>query len=214
MKNLVRIDSFINSYYKDDEGILGEIYEEALRNNVPVIKKVTRELMKVLLLCNKPLRILEIGTAVGYSSLFMSNYLNEEAKIVTIELDAKRYLVAKDNINKLSKSHTIEIINGDALSVIKEMKDEFDFIFVDAAKGQYINYLEDVMRLLKVGGMIFSDNVLQDGEVLESHYLVEKRNRTIHSRMREYLYEINNCEQLETSILSVGDGVALSLKIK
>lgn len=214
MINLNRIDSFINSHYKDDDGILGDIYEEALNNNVPVIKRVTRELMKVLLLCNRPMRVLEIGAAVGYSSLYMSKYLPEEAKITTIELDAARYAIAKNNIFNLGKSHMIEIINGDALEVIKNMEDNFDFIFVDAAKGQYINYFEDVLRLLNVGGMIFSDNVLQDGDVLESHYLVEKRNRTIHSRMREYLYTLNNCEQLETSILSVGDGVALSIKVK
>lgn len=213
MYTLERISSFIKSYIHDDEGELGNIYQKAVKNNVPVMRPETRELIKTQLLIKKPQNVLEIGTAVGYSSLYMSKYLCEDSKITTIELDEERYNQAVDNIKYLGKDDVITVIKGDASDVLKTLPDkEFDFAFVDAAKGQYINYLPDVLRLVKSGGLIISDNVLQDGDVLESHYLVEKRNRTIHDRMREYLYVLNNDERLETAILSVGDGVALSVR--
>lgn len=212
MLTLDRISSFVKSYIHDDDGALGELYNKAIEDKVPVIRPETRELIKTQLLISKPLNVLEVGTAVGYSSLYMSNYISEDAHITTIELDDERYNMAVANIDRLGKSSVIDVIKGDAAEVLKTLPDDaYDFAFVDAAKGQYIYYLPDVLRVVKTGGLIVSDNVLQDGEVLESHFVVEKRNRTIHDRMREYLYTLNNDERLETAILSVGDGVALSV---
>lgn len=208
-----RMTSFIKSYIKDDEDELYKLYCYAKANKIPVMRETTRELMKVNLLISKPLDILEIGTAVGYSSLYMSKYIKDGASITTIELDEDRYDMAIENIRRFGKENVINAILGDATEVLKTLKtDSFDFVFVDAAKGQYINYLEDILRILKKGGLMISDNVLQDGEIMESHFVVEKRNRTIHDRMREFLYTITNDERLETAILSVGDGVAISVK--
>ncbi len=213
MQQFDRITSFIRSYIKDDEGELGKIYSDAIDNRVPVMRPETRELLKTQLIIKKPVHVLEIGTAVGYSSLFMSQYLGKDGRITTIELDDDRVNIAKNNIKKLDKESVIKVIKGDAAEVLKDLEaDSYDFAFVDAAKGQYINYYTEVMRLVKSGGVIVSDNILQDGDVLESHYTVEKRNRTIHDRMREYLYTICNDDRLDTSLLSVGDGVAISVK--
>lgn len=213
MGDMERISSFVNSFIKDDEGSLEEIYNEAVVRGVPVIRKASRELLKTQLLIKKPKNILEIGTAVGYSSLFMSQYTDEECRITTIELDEQRVATARDNIKLLGKENVIEVIKGDALFVLKELPDaSYDFLFVDAAKGQYINYYEDVLRIAKPSAVIISDNILQDGEILESHYTVEKRNRTIHDRMREYLYNITHDDRVESAILSVADGMAVTVK--
>ena len=213
MGDMERISSFVNSFIKDDEGSLEELYNEAVVRGVPVIRKASRELLKTQLLIKKPKNILEIGTAVGYSSLFMSQYTDEECRITTIELDEQRVATARDNIKLLGKENVIEVIKGDALFVLKELPDaSYDFLFVDAAKGQYINYYEDVLRIAKPGAVIISDNILQDGEILESHYTVEKRNRTIHDRMREYLYKITHDDRVESAILSVADGMAVTVK--
>lgn len=207
-----KVSSFIRSYIADDEGHLGEIYAEAVEQQVPVIRKETRELLKTQLLLLKPFHILEIGTAVGYSSLYMTKWLPKEAHITTIEISDERIQKAKENIASMGKENQITILEGDAADVLKTLSDDmYDFIFVDAAKGQYIFYLPDVLRVAKPGALIFSDNILQDGDVLESHFTVEKRNRTIHDRMRDYIYALCNEECLETAILSVADGVALSV---
>lgn len=213
MQDFERITSFINSFNRDDEGTLGEIYEKAQENLVPVIRRETRELLKLLLLMNHPVNILEIGTAVGYSALYMSKYASCHTHITTIELDEGRAEEAGANIRKLGMESMITVIQGDAAAVLPKLNGSFDMIFVDAAKGQYIKYFEPCMQLLSVGGILVSDNVLQDGEILESHFLVNKRDRTIHDRMREYLYRIKNDNRLETAILSVGDGVAVSVRI-
>ena len=212
-QTMERISSFIKSFIKDDEGKLGQIYLEAVKNQVPVMRPETRELLKTQLIMKKPMQLLEIGTAVGYSSIYMSNYLAEGGKITTVELDEERVKIAKSNIIDMDKQDVIEVIQGDAYEVLKTLPDNYyDFAFVDAAKGQYINYYPDVMRVVKMGGVIISDNVLQDGDVLESHFTVDKRNRTIHDRMREYLYTITHDDRLDTALVSVGDGVAISIK--
>ncbi len=208
-----RISSFIKAYISDDEGLLGQIYSEAIRDRVPVMRPETRELLKTQLIMKKPMQLLEIGTAVGYSSIYMSQYLGENGKITTIELDEERVKIARKNIEAMSLSKVIEVLQGDAYEVLKTLPDDaYDFAFVDAAKGQYINYYSDVMRVVRSGGIIISDNILQDGDVLESHFTVDKRNRTIHDRMREYIYTITHDDRLDTAILSVGDGVAISIK--
>lgn len=213
MVTLDRVSSFVRSYIKDDEGLLGQIYNKALEDKVPVMRPETKEFIKTQLLIKKPINIIEIGTAVGYSALFMSQYIAKEAHITSIELDEDRVREAEANILKAGKKEQIKIIQGDAAEVLKTLTDSmYDFAFVDAAKGQYINYLPDVKRIIKTDGVIISDNILQDGEVLESHFVVEKRNRTIHDRMRDYLYAITHDEELSTSVLSVADGIAVSVK--
>lgn len=207
-----RITSFINSMNRDNEGIVGEIEKEAIADEVPIIRKETKEWMKTMLLIKKPLRILEVGTAVGFSAIYMSQYLPEGAHITTIEKWEPRIEKAKANFIRAGVEDRITLLEGDAAVVLKELQETYDFIFMDAAKGQYIHFLPDVIRLLEKGGILISDNVLQDGEVLDSKYVVTRRNRTIHARMREYLYTLKNHEQLETSILPLGDGVALSVK--
>lgn len=156
--------------------------------------------------------ILEVGTAVGFSALLMSENAPDGCEITTIENYEKRIPIARENFRRAGRESQITLIEGDAFEVMKDLAGCYDFIFMDAAKGQYIHYLPEVMRLLKEGGTLVSDNVLQDGDIIESRFAVERRNRTIHSRMREYLYELKHHEMLVTSILPLGDGVAVSVK--
>lgn len=207
-----RITSFINSMNKDGEGIVEVIRREALRDEVPIIRLETQEWMKTMLLIKKPKRILEVGTAVGYSAIYMSQYMPEDAHITTIEKWEPRIEQAKINFARAKVEDRIRLLEGDAAQWLAQLEGSFDFIFMDAAKGQYIHFLPDVIRLLAKDGVLISDNVLQDGDVLDSRYIVERRNRTIHSRMREYLYALKNHEELTTSIIPLGDGVALSVK--
>lgn len=213
-----RITSFINSMNQDEKGIIGIIEQEALAEEVPIIRKETKEWLKTMLLIKKPMRILEVGTAVGFSAIYMTEYIDSEAHITTIEKWEPRIARAKINFERAGVTDRITLLEGDAADILRDLAARndmhFDFIFMDAAKGQYIHFLPDVIALLEKDGMLISDNVLQDGEVLDSRYVVERRNRTIHSRMREYLYTLKNHEQLETSVLPLGDGVALSVKIK
>ncbi|MBE5941276.1 MAG: O-methyltransferase [Lachnospiraceae bacterium] len=207
-----RITSFINSMNQDDEGIVAIIEKEALEDDVPIIRKETKEWMKTMLLIKKPMRVLEVGTAVGFSAIYMNQFLREGAHITTIEKWEPRIEKAKVNFERANVCKNITLLEGDAADILKELDGTFDFIFMDAAKGQYIHFLPDVIRLLAKDGVLVSDNVLQDGEVLDSKFVVNRRNRTIHTRMREYLYTLKNHESLETSIIPIGDGVALSVK--
>lgn len=208
-----RITSFINSMNADEQGIIGQIEEEALRDGVPIIRKETKEWMKTMLLIQQPCQVLEVGTAVGFSAIYMSQFLPEGGHITTIEKWEPRIEKAKENFKRADKEDCITLLEGDAADILKGLQGSYDLIFMDAAKGQYIHFLPDVIRLLRKGGVLISDNVLQDGEVLDSKYVVERRNRTIHSRMREYLYMLKNHEGLETSIIPLGDGVSLSVKM-
>lgn len=207
-----RITSFINSMSPDDEGILRDIELEALQEEVPIIRKETKEWIKTVLLIKKPVRVLEVGTAVGFSAIYMSRFLPKDGCITTIEKWQPRIEKAKENFKRAGVEDRIVLLEGDAVDILKELQGSFDFVFMDAAKGQYIHFLPDVIRLLEAGGVLISDNVLQDGEVLDSKYVVNRRNRTIHTRMREYLYTLKNHEWLDTSIIPLGDGVALSVK--
>ena len=207
-----RITSFINSMNADETGIVGEIEAEAIRDEVPIIRKETKEWIKTMLLIKQPLRVLEVGAAVGFSAIYMSQFLPEGGHITTIEKWEPRIEKAKENFKRAGKEDCITLLEGDAADILKELEGLYDLIFMDAAKGQYIHFLPDVIRLLAPDGVLISDNVLQDGEVLDSKYVVERRNRTIHARMREYLYTLKNQEGLETSIIPLGDGVALSVK--
>lgn len=207
-----RMVTYIHSLEGSESDIIETIEQEALDTFVPIIRKETQSFLKVLLMMKKPLRVLEVGTAVGFSAILMSEYMPKEGHITTIENYEKRIPIARENFKRAGKEDKITLIQGDALEVMKELEEPFDFIFMDAAKGQYIHYLPEALRLLEIGGVLMSDNVLQDGDIIESRFAVERRNRTIHSRMREYLYELKHHEQLQTSILPLGDGVALSIK--
>lgn len=207
-----RLTTFVNSMYPSLSRFLLDIEKEALENDVPIIRKDMQNFLRTILAMKQPKRILEVGTAVGFSAILMAEYNPVDCHIVTIENYDKRIPIARANIEKAGKSHQIELIQGDAMDILPTLQGEFDFIFMDAAKGQYIHFLPELMRLLAAGGILLSDNVLQDGDIVESHYAVTRRNRTIHKRMREYLYELTHMEELHTSILNVGDGVTLSVK--
>lgn len=207
-----RITTFINSMDTENSEILEAIEKEALDTHVPIIRKEMQSFLKMLITIQKPMRILEIGTAVGFSALLMSEYAPRECAITTIENYAKRIPIARGNFTRAKKEDRITLIEGDAMDVLPNMEAGFDFIFVDAAKGQYIHYLPEVLRLLKNGGTLVSDNVLQEGDIIESRFAVERRNRTIHARMRKYLFELKHRDELVTAILPLGDGVAVSAK--
>ena len=207
-----RMVTYIHSLESSESEIIEAIEQEALDTFVPIIRKETQSFLKVLLMMNKPKRILEVGTAVCFSAILMSEYMPQDAHITTIENYEKRIPIARQYFKRAGKEDKITLIQGDALEVMKELSGPYDFIFMDAAKGQYIHYMPEVLRLLSKGGVLMSDNVLQDGDIIESRFAVERRNRTIHSRMREFLYELKHLEQLQTSILPLGDGVALSIK--
>ena len=187
-----RIVTFINSMETENSRILENIEREALDARVPIIRKEMQSFLKVLLLVKRPMRVLEVGTAVGFSALLIP--------------------IARENFRRAGKEAQITLLEGDAQDVLKTLDEPYDFIFMDAAKGQYIHFLPDVLRLLVPGGLLVSDNVMQDGSIIESRFCVERRDRTIHARMREYLYELKHNELLETSIVPLGDGVALSVK--
>lgn len=205
-----RLSVFINSFESDNPDYLSFVEKEALSEDVPIIRKETQSLLKFILKANSIHNILEVGTAVGFSALFMAEY--SDAKITTIEKYEKRIPKALNNFEKYDKDKKITLIEGDATDILKEIDEKYDLIFMDAAKAQYINFLPDVKRLLAKGGLLISDNVLQDLDILESKFAVERRDRTIHKRMREYLFEITHCEEFTTIILPSGDGVAISLK--
>jgi predicted O-methyltransferase YrrM len=170
--------------------------------------------LKLLLTMQKPKRILEVGTAVGFSAILMAEYNPYPCEIVTIENYDKRIPIARKNFVRAGKEQQITLLEGDATEVLKNLDEPFDMIFMDAAKGQYINFFGDVMRLLKKDGVLVSDNVLQDGDIIESHFAVTRRNRTIHKRMREYLYELTHRDDLVTAVLPIGDGITVSTKTK
>ena len=207
-----RMVTYINSLDKGNTAFLDELEKEARENRVPIIRREMQSFLKVLLRITSPRLILEVGTAVGFSTLLMSEYAPEDCRITTIENYEKRIPIARENFRKAGKEDRITLLEGDAAQVLKTLEGSYDFIFMDAAKAQYIHFLPDILRLLSNGGILVSDNVLQDGDLIESHFAVERRNRTIYKRMREYLYVLKNHEQLETSSLPLGDGVTLSVK--
>ena len=169
--------------------------------------------LKTLLAIKKPERLLEIGTAVGYSAILMSENIGAGAHITTVENYAPRISAAKKNFRRAGKEDVITLLEGDAAKVLKNLSGEYDFIFMDAAKAQYIAILPDIMRLLARGGILVTDNVLQEGEITKPRFGVTRRNRTIYERMREYLYEVTHCDGLQTSIVPIGDGITLSVKL-
>lgn len=207
-----RMAAFIDSLDKGNTPFLDKIEKDALAHQVPVIRKSMQSLLKFLLALTRPRNILEVGTAVGFSALLMDEYSPAGCHITTIEKYEKRIPVAAENFKRAGAGDRITLLEGDAAEILKTLEDSYDFIFMDAAKGQYIHFLPDIIRLLTPGGILISDNVLQDGDIVESRFAVTRRNRTIHARMRDYLYELKHSPVLETVVLPTGDGVTLSTK--
>lgn len=207
-----RMAAFIDSLDKGNTPFLDKIEKEAQEGQIPVIRKPVQSLLKFFLALTKPQSILEVGTAVGFSALLMDEYSPAGCHITTIEKYEKRIPLARENFRRAGAEERITLLEGDAAELLKELNDSYDLIFMDAAKGQYIHFLPDVLRLLSDGGLLVSDNVLQDGDIVESRFAVSRRNRTIHARMRDYLYELKHHPELETAVLPVGDGVTVSVR--
>ena len=208
-----RVLDFIRSFGVDrGSEALHMIEKEAIRDDVPIIRKESGELLRILLQIKKPEKILEVGAAIGFSSVFMGENTDNNTHITTIENYPPRIERAKVNIALAGMEDKITLISGDAAEVLKELSGSWDFIFMDAAKGQYIHFMPEVMRLLAPGGILVSDNVLQDGDIFESRYGIKRRNHTIHNRRREYLYALTHDEALDNVILETGDGMAISVK--
>ena len=207
-----RLVTFINSFDSGNTKELEQIEKEAIETYVPIIRKEMQSFLKLLLSIKKPVRILEVGTAIGFSAILMAEYNPISCEIITIENYEKRIPIARANFVRTGKHEQITLLEGDAAEVLKTLEEPFDFIFMDAAKGQYVHFMPEVLRLLKKDGILVSDNVLQDGDIIESRYIVTRRNRTIHKRMRDYLYQLTHHEELVTSILPIGDGITVSVK--
>lgn len=207
-----RLVTYINSLDTGNTEILDEIEREALDSYVPIIRKEMQSFLKLLLELKRPVRILEVGTAVGFSAILMAEYNPVSCEILTIENYEKRIPIARENFRRAQKQEVITLLEGDAKEVLKTITEPFDLIFMDAAKGQYLNFLPEVLRLLNPGGILVSDNVLQDGDIIQSRFAVTRRKRTIHKRMREYLYELTHRDELTTSVLPIGDGITLSIR--
>lgn len=207
-----RLVAFIDSFDKGNTPLLDEVQKYALETEVPIIRKDMQSFLKFLMDFQRPEKVLEVGTGIGFSALLMSEYAPATTHITTIEKYEKRIPIAREYFRRAGKEEQITLLEGDAADILANLEESYDMIFMDAAKGQYLNFLPDVLRLVKDGGLLVSDNVLKEGEIIESRFAVTRRNRTIHARMREYLYEITHHPELRTSILTLGDGITLSIK--
>jgi len=209
-----RTSSFLRSLGPALPPYLAAAEEEARRDFIPIIRKEAQTLIMTLITALQPRSILEIGTAVGFSTMLMREYAPECCHITTIESSGQRAEAARKHFREAGAEDSITLVEDDALSVLPSLKDTYDFIFLDGAKGQYINMLGDLIRLLGEGGVLVSDNVMQEGEILESRYVIRQRDRTIHTRMREYLHELTHTDCLRTSVLSAGDGITVSVRVR
>ena len=210
-----RITEYLHSLETSRGELLDTIEKKAIEDGVPIIRSETAALLRSLTAALRPENILEIGTAVGYSALQMCQVMPANCHITTIEKYEKRIPEAKENFRKAGEESRITFLEGDADMWLKELKgNQFDLVFMDAAKGQYLNWLPLLLDLMPVGAVLISDNVLQDGDVVQSRFAVQRRNRTIHSRMREYLYELKHMEEFETAVIPIGDGVTISTRIR
>lgn len=194
----------------DRQEIIADIKKEALANKVPILQDKSLELIRLILRIKEPKKILEIGTAVGYSAINFVDELNCNAFVKTIEKNEKMYNVANKNISKVGFVDNIDVILADATEYLPSLKEDnvYDVIFIDAAKGQYLKFLENAIRLIKNGGVIIADNVLFKGRVLSDYN--EHKHRTAVNRLRDYINIINNDTRLKSTILDIGDGVAVS----
>ena len=209
-----RYTTYLNSLYPELSPVLKEIQKEAIESFVPIIRPETVNLLQLLVKMNKPKRILEVGAAVGFSANVIAEAAGDDVTITTIENYEPRIPIANANFKRTGRDKQITLLEGDAMEILPTLEGPFDFIFMDAAKGQYINFWPEIKRLIADGGVVVTDNVLQDGDIIESRYAITRRNRTIHKRMRDYLYELTHDEEFTTTILPLGDGVSISVKGK
>lgn len=201
--------TYLSSLEQPEIPYLAQIEQEALESFVPIIRKDTQNFMKFLMQTLQPERILEVGTAVGFSALLMASYNPKPCNILTIENYEPRIPIALENFRRGGKEDCIQLLRGDAAEILPTLTETFDFIFMDAAKAQYPVFLPYLKARMKSGSVLVTDNILQEGDLLESHYAVERRYRTIHRRIREYLRLLTKDEDLVCTILPVGDGLAL-----
>ncbi len=197
------------------EEILENIKKEALENHVPIVEDEPLNLIKTIMKIKRPNKVLEVGTAVGYSAINFSKYLvGENAKIKTIEIKEEMYNKAMNNIYSMELQDKIEVILADAGQYMKSIPNEeqYDMVFIDAAKGQYLVYLEEAIRLTKVGGIIIADNMLYRGRTLSDYN--EHKHRTATNRLREYLVTMNEDERIDSTLIKIGDGLAVSIVVK
>jgi predicted O-methyltransferase YrrM len=211
MINYDYITKYIRDTIKPNTGLLAELEEYAALHHVPIIQPEVAALMKVIGSLKRPVRILEVGTAIGYSSILFSGFLEQNGKIDTIERNEEMIELARKNIKLLGLQDTINVIAGDAMDVLPCLDKSYDMVFLDAAKGQYTEFLEQSKRMLVPGGLLVSDNVLYKG-MIATDDLVVRRKKTIVTRMRNFLKILCEDKDFETSIIPIGDGVALSYK--
>ena len=210
-----RTAAFIDSLQEDNTKFLTELEKGALAEGIPVIRRPAQSLLKFVLADISPSHILEIGTAVAFSAIFMATYGPQDLHIDTIENYEKRITAARRNITAANMDDRITLIEGDAQTVIEELEragKSYDMIFIDAAKAQYPLYLPVCKKLLRTGGILVSDNVLFDGDIVSSRFAVRRRDRTIHERMRQFLRDLTEDEGFVTTILPIGDGMTLSVR--
>ncbi len=212
MSEDVRLETFLELMNPEAPADLLALEEKALGDGVPIIRRPVQSFLRFFLNVKKPGRILEVGTAVGFSALWMDRFSPEGCVITTMEKSPERAAEARQHFAEFGSEERITLLEGDAAELLKGLNGTYDLIFMDAAKGQYIHFLPEVKRLLAVGGVLISDNMLRDGELIESRFAVTRRNRTIHGRMREYLFALKEDPSLETVLMDVGDGLALSVK--
>ena len=213
MSERERIASFIGSLDPGLADWLEALEAEALEEGIPVIRKETQQLLRFLVSLTGAHDILEVGTGIGFSALLMWDAAGKKPRIDTIENYGPRILKARENLEKYGDG-SIRLLEGDAHELLPQLSESYDLIFMDAAKGQYLSFLPEVKRLLRPGGLLITDNVLQEGDLLQSRFAVRRRDRTIHKRMRDYLYALMHDPELRSTILQGGDGVALSVKGK
>ena len=211
-----RLSAFINAFDTDRDPKLASLEKSSVSGGIPIIRHEMISFLQVILEIQKPGRILEVGTATGFSALVMASFAPDTCQITTIEKDAERIAAARKNFSEFQVRERICLIPGDARDILEKLSEAsdsvraYDLVFMDAAKAQYIHFLPFIKKLLAPGGLLVSDNVLQEGDLLESKYLISRRDRTIYKRMREYLFALKHDPDLTTSIIPIADGVALS----
>jgi len=205
------MEQYIRKLIPDKEGILKEMETYALSNSVPIIQKEVGNFLELMIAMKKPKNILELGTAIGYSSILMSMSSNKASKITTIERNADMVRIARENIEKYDFKENIEVVEGDCLELLEKLEGQFDLIFMDAGKGHYNHFLPHCLRLLSPDGIIVADNVLFKGMVASRELLI-RRKITIVKRMKSYLEIISNNPELVTSVIPMGDGIAVTAR--
>lgn len=208
-----RMNIFLSSLYEENPRLLQETEAMAREERIPVIRPQTQGLLRTLLAAKAPKHLLEIGGAIGFSALFFCEHGPRDMKVTTIELDQERAERARELIEKAGRSEQILVLEGDASDILPALTGTYDFIFQDAAKGQYLHWLDDILALMHEGSMLVTDNILMDLDLIRPHVLLERRDRTIYRRLRAYLYRLTHDPSVTTSILPVADGVSITVKL-